>query len=238
MSPPGCGKSSIAKALGHETGRPTLTLDVGSLMGSLVGSTESNVRQALKMIDSMAPAVCMVDEVEKAFAGVASSGQTDSGVTARMFGQFLSWMNDRTSDVFMVATCNDITKLPPEFSRAERFDSVWFVDLPGAEQRRAIWEIYLNLFDLDSDQSKPNDKTWTGAEIRACCRLAAILDVPLIQAAQNVVPVAATASESVGRLREWAGGRCLDADNGGIYQSRAGKSGTRRRVRRADPSTN
>jgi len=74
----------------------------------------------MKIIDSMAPAVCMVDEVEKAFAGVGSSGQTDSGVTARMFGQFLSWMNDRTSDVFLVATCNDVSKLPPEFARAER----------------------------------------------------------------------------------------------------------------------
>jgi SpoVK/Ycf46/Vps4 family AAA+-type ATPase len=224
--------------LGNETGRPTLTLDVGSLMGSLVGSTESNVRQALKIIDSMAPAVCMVDEVEKAFAGVASSGQTDSGVTARMFGQFLSWLNDRTSDVFIVATCNDITKLPPEFSRAERFDAVWFVDLPSAEQRRAIWGIYLSLFGLDNDQPKPDDQAWTGAEIRACCRLAALLDVPLAQAAQNVVPVSRTASESVESLRQWASGRCLDADRGGTYEGGNGKRTTRRRVRRGDPSHN
>jgi len=240
LSPPGCGKSSIAKALGNETGRPTLTLDVGSLMGSLVGSTEANVRQALKIIDSMAPAVCMVDEVEKAFAGVASSGQTDSGVTARMFGQFLSWMNDRTSDVFLVATCNDISKLPPEFGRAERFDAIWFVDLPGPEQRRAIWAIYVDLFDLDPEQPKPNDESWTGAEIRACCRLAALLDVPLVQAAQNVVPVARTAHESVERLRTWAAGRCLDADRGGIYTGdrRGGAARPGRKVRRADPSNN
>lgn len=238
LSPPGCGKSSIAKALGNETGRPTLTLDVGTLMGSLVGSTESNVRQALRIIDSMAPAVCMVDEVEKAFAGVASSGQTDSGVTARMFGQFLNWMNDRTSDVFICATCNDLSQLPAAFSRAERFDAVWFVDLPGANERLAIWNIYLRMFDLDTEQLKPDDAAWTGAEIKACCRLAALLDVPLVQAAQNVVPVSRTAGESVAKLREWASGRCLDADRGGIYQSRSTKSGTRRRVRRTNPSTN
>jgi len=240
LSPPGCGKSSIAKALGNETGRPTLTLDVGSLMGSLVGSTEANVRQALKIIDSMAPAVCMVDEVEKAFAGVASSGQTDSGVTARMFGQFLSWMNDRTSDVFLVATCNDISKLPPEFGRAERFESIWFVDLPGPEQRRAIWAIYVDLFDLDPEQPKPNDESLTGAEIRACCRLAALLDVPLVQAAQNVVPVARTAHESVERLRTWAAGRCHDTDRGGIYTGdrQGGAARPGRKVRRANPSNN
>ena len=117
---PGTGKSCFAKALGSETGRPTLILDIGSLMGSLVGSTEANIRQALKIVDAMAPCVCFLDEVEKALSGVNSSG--DSGVSARLFGTFLSWLNDHESDVFTIATCNDIAKLPPEFSRAERFD--------------------------------------------------------------------------------------------------------------------
>lgn len=121
LSPPGCGKSQFCKALGNETGRPTLVLDVGSLLGSLVGQSEANIRHALRIIDAMAPAVCFLDEVEKAFSGVSSSGQTDSGVSARLFGSFLSWLNDHESDVFVVATANDITKLPPEFSRAERF---------------------------------------------------------------------------------------------------------------------
>jgi len=132
---PGTGKSAFAKALGAETGRPTLILDVGSLMGSLVGSTEANIRRALKIIDAMAPCVTMIDEVEKALAGVASSGQTDSGVSARLFGTFLTWLNDHQSDVFTICTCNDIGKLPPEFSRAERFDGVFFLDLPGVQQR-------------------------------------------------------------------------------------------------------
>ena len=217
LSPPGCGKSQFAKALGNETGRPTIILDVGSLMGGLVGLTEERARQALATIDALAPAVLMVDECEKALSGVASSGQSDSGVTARMFGSLLSWLNDHESDVFVVMTCNDISKLPPEFSRAERFDGVFFVELPDVSQRRAIWRIYLEKFGLDVNQPKPVDADWTGAEVRACCRLAALLDVPLLEAAKNVVPVARTAAESVERLRTWASGRCLSADVPGIY---------------------
>ena len=236
---PGTGKSAFSKALGAETGRPTLVMDVGALMGSLVGSTEANIRQALKIADAMAPCVLMVDEVEKALAGAANSGTTDSGVTARLFGTFLSWMNDHESDVFLITTCNDISKLPPEFSRAERFDGVWFLDLPSQGQRQPIWEIYLNLFKLDRNQPRPRDKGWTGAEIRACCRLSALLDVPLSAAAQNVVPVSATAAESVERLRTWATGRCLDADEGAIYRHNgAAKARPGRKVRRPGPSSN
>ena len=240
LSPPGCGKSQFAKCLGSEVGRPTLILDIGALMGSLVGSTEANIRQALQIVDAMAPCVVMVDEVEKALAGVANSGSTDSGVTARLFGTFLTWLNDRTSDSYVVCTCNDISKLPPEFSRSERFDGLWFLDLPGREQKDAIWEIYLKAFELDPDQARPKDDQWTGAEVRSCCRLAALLDVPLVAAAQNVVPVAVTASESVERLRVWASGRCLDAEAGGIYQAKDTGTLARpgRRVRRQDPSNN
>jgi SpoVK/Ycf46/Vps4 family AAA+-type ATPase len=240
LSPPGCGKSQFCKALGNETGRPTLVLDVGSLLGSLVGQSEANIRQALRMIDAMAPAVVMLDEVEKAFSGVSASGQTDSGVSARLFGSFLGWLNDHESDVFVVATANDITKLPPEFSRAERFDGVFFVDLPDTEQRRAIWRIYLDLYRLDASQKLPPDDQWTGAEIKSCCRLASLLDVPLVAAAQNIVPVARTSAESVEKLRQWASGRCLSADRPGIYQADAGASGGRRRVSRGsiDPSNN
>jgi SpoVK/Ycf46/Vps4 family AAA+-type ATPase len=239
LSPPGCGKSQFAKALGNECGRPTLVLDVGSLLGSLVGQSESNIRQALRIADAMAPAVLFLDECEKALSGVASSGQTDSGVSARLFGTFLSWLNDHESDVFVVATCNDISKLPPEFSRSERFDGVFFVDLPDARQRQAIWRIYLATYGFDASQSRPCDEQWTGAEIKSCCRLAALLDVPLSAAAQNIVPVARTSAESVARLRQWASGRCLSADRAGIYDA-AAASGTRRKVNRGrvDPSQN
>jgi hypothetical protein len=237
---PGTGKSAYSKALGAETGRPTLIMDVGALMGSLVGSTEANIRQALRIADAMAPAILMIDEVEKALSGVASSGSTDSGVTARLFGTFLTWLNDHESDVFTICTCNDISKLPPEFSRAERFDGVFFLDLPSVNQKRAIWKIYLETFGLDPQQAKPVDADWTGAEIRSCCRLSALLDVPLIEAAKNVVPVARTAAESVERLRAWASGRCLNADApSGIYQRNGAVEPVKpgRKVRR-DPSNN
>jgi len=234
---PGTGKSAFCMALGNETGRPTLTLDIGSLMGSLVGETESNIRQALKIADAMQPCVLMVDEIEKALSGVASSGQTDSGVSARLFGTFLTWLSDHESDVFIVATSNDVSKLPPEFARAERFDGIFFLDLPGAAQKCSIWSIYLDLFDLDPEQPKPNTQDWTGAEVRSCCRLAALLDVPLIEAAKNVVPVAVTAAETVGRLREWASGRCLDADRPGIYTNGGAKPKRRRRIK-TDPLKN
>ena len=234
LSPPGCGKSrSSASVWASETGRPVLILDVGTLMGSLVGQTEERTRQALQIADAMAPCVVMIDEVEKAFAGVGNSGQTDSGVSSRMFGSFLSWLNDHDSDVFVVCTANDVAKLPPEFSRAERFDATFFLDFPGHEQKQAIWQMYLDLFEIDRDQKLPNDDSWTGAEVRACCRLAALLDVPLIQAAQNVVPVAATAAEAVERLRTWASGRCLDADRGGIYTRQTEKPTSRRKVTRS-----
>jgi SpoVK/Ycf46/Vps4 family AAA+-type ATPase len=205
-------------------------------MGSLVGQTEQNVRQALRIADAMAPCVVFLDEIEKGLAGAASGGSGDSGVSARLFGTLLTWLNDHTSDVFVVATCNDISRQPPEFARAERFDGVFFVDLPSPEQRRAIWQIYLDLFGLDAHQKLPADEQWTGAEIRACCRLAALLDLPLVQAAQNVVPVAVTNAEAVERLRTWASGKCLSADQAGIYQCNS-QPKVRRRVSR-DPSNN
>ena len=233
---PGTGKSAFAKCLGRETGRPTLVLDIGALMGSLVGQTEANIRRALQIADAMAPCILFIDELEKALSGAAGSGQSDSGVSSRLFGTLLSWMNDHTSNVYLIATCNDISKMPPELSRAERFDGIVFLDLPGREQKDAIWQRYLSTFELEPEQARPDDANWTGAEIRACCRLAALLDVPLKQAATNVVPVATTAGESVERLRSWASGRCLDAEKKEIYQHRK-RNGSRRKVSR-DPSLN
>ena len=231
LSPPGCGKSQFCKALGREVGRPLLHLDVGSLLGSLVGQSEERTRQALRIIDAMAPCVLMIDEVEKAFAGM--NGNSDSGVSSRMFGSFLSWLNDHTSNVFVVCTANDVSKLPPEFGRSERFDGIFFLDLPHSEERATIWNIYREMFEIDPDQRLPDDTNWTGAEIKACCRLAALLDVPLVQAAQNVVPVAVTAAESIDRLRNWASGRCLSANESGVYRLSNAAPKARRRVKRA-----
>lgn len=223
LSPPGCGKSQFAKALGNEVGRPTVMLDFGSLMGKFVGESEGNMRRALKQVDAMAPCVLFVDEIEKGLAGVGNSGQNDSGVGARLFGTLLTWLNDHTSDVFFIGTCNDASQLPAPFARAERFDGIFFVDLPGDEQRATIWDIYLDQFGIDKSQAKPDDSNWTGAEIKSCCRLAALLEVTLLEAAQNVVPVSVTSAEQIESLRSWATGRCLSADNAGLY-SRVGKA--------------
>jgi hypothetical protein len=211
----GTGKSQFCKALGNETDRPTLLLDIGSLMGSLVGQSEGNLRQALRIADAMSPCILFCDEMEKALSGVGSQG--DSGVSTRLFGNLLTWLSDHESDVFFVGTSNDISKLPPEFTRAERFDGVFFLDLPTSGEREAIWKLYGSHFGILEGQARPDDSSWTGAEIRSCCRLATLLDVPLTQAARNIVPVAVTASESVDRLRNWASGRCLCATNPGVY---------------------
>jgi hypothetical protein len=232
----GTGKSAFAKGLGNETGRPTLLLDVGSLMGSLVGQSEANLRQALRIADAMSPCILFCDELEKALSGVGSQG--DSGVSTRLFGNLLTWLSDHESDVFFVGTSNDISKLPPEFTRAERFDAVFFLDLPNVAEKEAIWSLYRSHFGIPESQARPDDSSWTGAEIRACCRLASLLEVPLTQAARNIVPVAVTAAESVERLRAWGSGRCLCATNPGIYSrdgTAAPKSG--RRVQRG-PSNN
>ncbi|HBL44171.1 MAG TPA: AAA family ATPase, partial [Planctomycetaceae bacterium] len=230
LSPPGCGKSQFCKALGKEVGRPVLMLDVGSLMGSLVGESEQRTRQALRVIDAMAPCVAMIDEVEKAFSGMNGNG--DSGVSSRMFGTFLSWLADHQSDVFVVCTANDVSKLPPEFGRSERFDGIFFLDLPSREEKAAIWDLYLTKFEINQDQRLPEDENWTGAEVKSCCRLAALLDLPLVQAAQNVVPVAVTAAESVNQLQSWASGRCLSANRPGIYLRAQKKPRSRRSLSR------
>ncbi|QDV55349.1 AAA family ATPase [Rosistilla oblonga] len=236
---PGTGKSAFAKALGKETGRPILMLDIGALMGSLVGQTEQNVRRALQIADAMEPCILFVDEIEKALSGAAGSVQSDSGVSSRMLGTLLSYMNDHTTNVYLIATCNDISRMPPELTRAERFDGIMFLDLPGRSQKDQIWDQYVALFELDAEQKRPDDTNLTGAEIRSCCRLASLLDLPLVQAAQNVVPIAVTANESVERLRQWAIGRCLDAETPGLYQSTNETGASRRRsVTRSKPSSN
>ncbi|MBL8795049.1 MAG: AAA family ATPase [Planctomycetia bacterium] len=232
---PGTGKSAFARSLGSETGRPTLILDIGALYGSLVGATEQNVRQALRIADAMAPCILFVDELDKSLSGIG--GQGDSGVATRLFGTLLTWLADHESDVFFIGTANDISKLPPEFTRAERLDAVFFLDVPSAEERKTIWDLYRRQFQLDDSQKLPDDADWTGAEIRSCCRLAALLDLPLAQAARQVVPVAVTAAEQIERLRSWASGRCLSASASGLYahNSEATARGGRRVQR---PSTN
>jgi hypothetical protein len=232
---PGTGKSAFAKSLGREIGRPTVVMDIGALKGSLVGQTEANVRRALATIDALGPCVLFVDEIEKALAG-GTHASNDGGVSVGLLGTLLTWLNDHESDVFFVGTSNDVTRLPPEFTRAERFDAVFFMDLPGRDQKDAIWELYELYFDLPAD-GRPDDALWTGAEIRACCRLAKLFGVTTSEAAKQVVPIALTSKEKVDALRAWAENRCLDADRTGIYRHRKPEesrpnNGLRRKISR------
>jgi hypothetical protein len=138
---PGCGKSLSAKALAKDWGVPLLRLDLGRVYASLVGQAEANLRQALVTAELTSPCVLWIDELEKAFSGLKQA--RDSGVTQRLFGAFLTWLSDRRAPVFVVATANDVTRLPVEFTREGRFDEICFVDLPGLPEREAIYKVQL-----------------------------------------------------------------------------------------------
>lgn len=210
LGPPGTGKSHFAKALGNELGIPTLSLDFGRLMGSLVGQSEGNVRAALQAVDAMGKVVLFLDEVEKGLAGVQSSGQLDSGVKAGVGAAFLKWMSDRRPGlVYVVATCNDISQLPPEYTRSGRFDATFWLDLPTSDERALIWAIYECKYGVCGQ--RPHDDGWTGAEIMSCCRTAAMLCCNLQQAGQYIIPMSKTMAEKIEALRDWAKGRAVPA---------------------------
>ncbi len=222
LGPAGTGKSRFCQLLGNEVNRPLLTLDFGALYQKHVGDTERNIRDALSIADAMGKVILMVDEVEKALAGAGGDG--DSGVAARAFGTFLTWLSDREerkSDVFVVMTSNDISKLPPEFTRAERTDAIFFLDLPNDLERGLIWSFYEEKYDIPQkgrfNTKLFSDKGWTGAEIKSCCRLAASLGVGVKEASSYVVPVSVTSGEKIQTLRDWAKGRCVSATYEGIY---------------------
>lgn len=210
---PGTGKSVVSRALGNEVGLPTIALEVGALMGSLVGETERKTREAIRIINAMGRVIVQVEEVEKAFSG--TSGANDSGVSSRMMGSFLTWLSDPDKQAFVIASANDIKNLPSAFTRSGRFNAVFFHDLPSREQKDTIWRIYLDRFGIT--ENPPDDVEWTGADIEACVETADLLGISLADASQYVTPVARTASEEIERLRVFAHGRCIDANSSGIY---------------------
>jgi len=140
---PGCGKSLIAKAIASIWNMPLLRLDIGKVFEGIVGSSEQNIRQAILTAESIAPAVLWLDEIEKGLSGMQSSGSTDGGTTSRVFSTFLTWMQEKTKPVFIVATANNIDNLPPELLRKGRFDEIFFVDLPSKKERQDIFKIHI-----------------------------------------------------------------------------------------------
>ncbi len=167
---PGCGKSLNAKASAKLFEVPLLKLDMGRLMGKYVGESEANLRQAISLAEAISPCVLWVDELEKAFAGIGGEGG-GAEVTTRLFGQFLTWMQEKKSAVFVVATANDIMKLPPELIRKGRFDEIFYVKLPAAEERRKIFEIHIRkrrpgeLTEIDISKLVKKTEGYSGADI-------------------------------------------------------------------------
>ncbi len=222
---PGCGKSLCAKVVAAEWGMPLLRLDPGVLYQKFVGETESQLRKALRQAESMAPAVVWIDEIEKAFAS-ASASSADGGLSQRMFGTLLSWMQDHRHPIFLVATANDISKLPPELMRKGRFDEVFFVDLPNAETRELILRIHLERRKLDPSQFALRKlaelaEDFSGAELeqailsgmfQAFQHDRPLQDQDLASAITATRPLARLTAEKVAALRAWAENRCVMAD--------------------------
>ena len=167
---PGCGKSLSAKAAGKLFGVPLLRLDMGRLMGRYVGESEENMRKAIRLAEAISPCVLWIDELEKAFAGI-SGGGGGAEVTTRLFGQFLTWMQEKTGSAFVVATANDITQLPPELMRKGRFDEIFYVPLPNPEERKKILEIHIkkrrkqDIHQIDLDALVSKTEGYSGADI-------------------------------------------------------------------------
>jgi hypothetical protein len=221
----GCGKSLCAKAVSTQWQLPLLRFDMGRMFGSLIGSSEENVRRAIAIAESVAPTVLWVDEIDKAFAGSQGSGMTDGGTTARVFGTFLTWLSEKTAPVFVVATANDISQLPPELLRKGRLDEIFFVDLPRRQERTEIFLIHLNKrgrdvasFDLPALVDASHD--FSGAEIEEAIN-SALYDAfyaredlktdHVMTALRQTVPLAKTMAEQIGQLRHWAEGRARNA---------------------------
>lgn len=209
---PGTGKTAFALALGAEVGLPVYLWDLGRLFGSLVGESEAAARRTIKAIEAAGRCVLLIDEIEKGAAGMGGSGSTDSGVTARTMGAVLTWLSDRKAGgAYVIATCNDISKLPPEMTRAERWDATFFVDLPSVTEREAIYAIHAKAYGISDAFDAELTDGWTGAEIRCLCRLADMLGVSTEEAAHYVVPLSRSRSEEIRSLRDWASGRCVPA---------------------------
>ncbi|MEM4360026.1 MAG: AAA family ATPase [Candidatus Bilamarchaeaceae archaeon] len=201
---PGTGKTHLARAIGNEYGLPTIEFSISRMMSSHYGKTELNVSRALKIVDSMSPCILLIDEIEKAFSGGRGTGEADSGATKRWIGTILSWMSDRKSDVFVVGTCNDCESLPPAIRRAERFDAIFFFDVPSREDKEKIWELYSEKYNVSLENlHMVDDSGWTGAEIKTCCRLASLLDTDISQS-QNYVVSMDNSDNYILKIREWA----------------------------------
>ena len=244
---PGCGKSLAAKCLASAWGVPLLRLDMGALKSKFVGESEANIRKALQVAETVAPCVLWCDEIDKALAG-STGQQGDGGVSADALGALLSWMQERTAPVFVLATANDVRNLPPELLRKGRFDETWWVDLPTARERAEIlrsalaeaasrsttWTQSGDGTPIECDKIASVTAGFTGAELAALvpdAMFAAFADgerqvttADLLNAAKTVVPLAKTAAEKLEALRQWAKGRARPASTPEANETSGGRA--------------
>lgn len=235
---PGCGKSLAAKAISSEWKQPLLRLDVGKLFGGIVGSSEENIRRTIHFAEAVAPAILWIDEIEKGFSGIKSAG--DSGTSARVFSTFLTWLQEKTSAIFVVATANDISSLPPELLRKGRFDEIFFVDLPFVEEREEILGIHLTKRARNPETLGINVRAlaqasegFSGAELEeavvaamyeAFSRKSEVTTEILDSCLKETYPLSETMKEPILAMRQWAHNRARYAtrtwrDNQGKVRS-------------------
>ena len=236
---PGCGKSLTAKSIASFWNMPLLRLDIGKVYQGLVGSSEDNIRKAIATAEAVAPCVLWIDEIEKGLNGVQSSGSTDGGVTSRIFSTILTWMQEKTSPVFVVATANNINLLPPELLRKGRFDEIFFVDLPTAQERQNIFSIHLQKKGQDPSKFPmelfaKKTEGFNGAEIEECIKeamFAAYVQNPeepkleaahIVESIEKTVPLSTTMREQITNLREWAKTRAKNASEEVVVDNREG----------------
>jgi len=230
---PGCGKSLIAKAISSIWNMPLLRLDIGKVFEGIIGSSEQNIRKAIQTAESIAPAILWLDEIEKGLSGMQSSGATDGGTTARVFSTFLTWMQEKTKPVFIVATANNLDALPPELLRKGRFDEIFFVDLPTEKERIDIFKIHTEknkrkLSDSDYNFLAKISKGFNGAEIEAVIKEAMFSAFDRIQRQNNssdlnredialaiskTIPLSTTRKQEIENMREIAKTRFVMASS-------------------------
>ncbi|MGP1444382.1 AAA family ATPase [Treponema sp.] len=222
---PGTGKSLTAKAIGSEWQFPLLRLDMGKIFGGIVGESEQNIRAALGIAEAIAPSILWIDEIEKGMSGISSSGNTDGGTTARVLGTFLTWMQEKTKPVFVVATANNISQLPPELLRKGRVDEIFFVDLPTAKEREMIISIHLkrknrNPQEFDLKALSKMSKGFSGAELEEAIKEALfqaydtgeeLATEHIKDAITKTFPLAKTMQEVIENMRNWAKARAVMA---------------------------
>lgn len=225
----GCGKSLTAKAISAHWNLPLLRLDMGRIFSGLIGSSEENLRKAIRVAESVAPVVLWVDEIEKGLSGMGSSSTGDSGVSARVLGTLLTWLQEKTAPVFVVATANRIEGLPPEVLRKGRFDEIFFIDLPEQAERQEIFRIHVqrrkrNPEDYDLEALAAQTEGFSGAEIEQVV-VAGLYEAfaegmelgqqHMIRTIRDTFPLSVTMRDEISRLREWAKGRTRPASPGG-----------------------